>query len=64
MKGKQGVLSSKLFRRPVASVFDSPPSSSDGGSVLLKACDQALGLHLLRFRRPVAPGTRRLHMIG
>ncbi len=44
MKGKQGVLFSNLFRRPVAAVFDSPQSSSDGGSVLLKTCDQALGL--------------------
>ena len=38
------MLFSNLFRRPVAAVFDSPQSSSDGGSVLLKACDQALGL--------------------
>ena len=44
MKDKQGVLFSNLFRRSVAAVFDSPQSSSDGGSVLLKACDQALGL--------------------
>ena len=44
MKDKQGVLFSNLFGRPVAAVFDSPQSSSDGGSVLLKACDQALGL--------------------
>ena len=44
MKDKQGVWFSNLFRRPVAAVFDSPQSSSDGGSVLLKACDQALGL--------------------
>ena len=44
MEGKQGALFSNLFPRPVAAVFDSPQSSSDGGSVLLKACDQALGL--------------------
>ena len=44
MEGKQGVLFSNLFRRPVTAVFDSPQSSSDGGSLLLKACDQALGL--------------------
>ena len=43
-KGKQGVLFSNLFRWPVAAVFDSPQSSSDGGSLLLKACDAALGL--------------------
>ena len=44
MEGKQGVLFSNLFRRPVTAVFDSPQSSSDGGSLLLKACDAALGL--------------------
>ena len=44
MEDKQGVLFSNLFRRPVAAVFDSPQSSSDGGSLLLKACDAALGL--------------------
>ena len=44
MEDKQGVLFWNLFRRPVAAVFDSPQSSSDGGSLLLKACDQALGL--------------------
>ena len=30
MEDKQGVLFSNLFRRPVAAVFDSPQSSSDG----------------------------------
>ena len=44
MEDKQGVLFWNLFRRPVAAVFDSKQSSSDGGSLLLKACDQALGL--------------------
>lgn len=44
MGNKQGALFSNLFQRPVAAVFDSPQSSSDGGSVLLKACDRALGL--------------------
>ena len=44
MEDKQGVLFSNLFRRPVTAVFDSPQSSSDGGSLLLKACDAALGL--------------------
>ena len=44
MESKQGVLFSNLFRRPVTAVFDSPQSSSDGGSLLLKACDAALGL--------------------
>ena len=43
MEDKQGVLFSNLFRRPVTAVFDSPQSSSDGGSLLLKACDAALG---------------------
>ena len=44
MEDKQGVLFSNLFRRPVTAVFDSPQSSSDGGSLLLKACDAALGM--------------------
>ena len=43
MESKQGVLFSNLFRRPVTAVFDSPQSSSDGGSLLLKACDAGLG---------------------
>jgi hypothetical protein len=33
-----------LFRRPVVVKFDQPHASSDGGAILLKACDEALGL--------------------
>ena len=44
MEDKQGVLFSNLFRRPVTAVFDSPQSSSDDGSLLLKVCDAAVGL--------------------
>jgi Transposase DDE domain group 1 len=40
----QCVLFSELFRRPVVVKFDQPHASSDGGAILLKACDEALGL--------------------
>ena len=40
----QGALFPHLFRRPILALFDSPQTSSDGGSLLLKACDAALGL--------------------
>jgi hypothetical protein len=38
------VLFPDLFRRPVVAKFDQPHSSSDGGAILLKACDNRLGL--------------------
>jgi len=40
----QSVLFPDLFRRPVVAKFDQPHSSSDGGAILLKACDDRLGL--------------------
>jgi Transposase DDE domain group 1 len=40
----QCVLFPDLFRRPVVVQFDQPNASSDGGAILLKACDEALGL--------------------
>ena len=40
----QCVLFPDLFRRPVVVKFDQPHASSDGGAILLKACDQRIGL--------------------
>ena len=40
----QSVLFPDLFRRPVVAKFDQPHGSSDGGAILLKACDDRLGL--------------------
>lgn len=40
----QGVLFKNTFARPLVACFDQPDSSSDGGAVLLKACDQRLRL--------------------
>lgn len=40
----QGVLFSELFGKPLQACFDQPDSSSDGGAILLKACDRQLGL--------------------
>ncbi|HEX7324456.1 MAG TPA: IS1380 family transposase [Rhodanobacteraceae bacterium] len=40
----QGVLFQDTFLQPLVARFDQPDSSSDGGAVLLKACDQRLGL--------------------
>jgi hypothetical protein len=40
----QPVLFKDLFDKPVVARFDQPDSSSDGGAVLLKTCDQRLGL--------------------
>jgi hypothetical protein len=34
----------ELFEKPVVAQFDQPHGSSDGGAVLLKACDERLGL--------------------
>lgn len=41
---RQGVLFKEIASRPVAVRFDQEHSSSDGGSLLLKACDERLGL--------------------
>jgi len=41
---RQSVLFGELFDRPVVARFDQPHSSSDGGAVLLKACDDRLEL--------------------
>ncbi len=38
------VIFKDLFGTPVVARFDQPDSSSDGGALLLKACDQRLGL--------------------
>lgn len=40
----QGVLFKNTFSRPLVARFDQSDMSSDGGAVLLKACDQRLGL--------------------
>lgn len=41
---RQTVLFPNLFRRPVVAKFDQPYGSSDGGAILLKACDDRLRL--------------------
>lgn len=41
---RQGVLFKGLSKKPLVARFDQEHSSSDGGSILLKACDEALGL--------------------
>lgn len=41
---RQSVLFSDLADKVVVARFDQPQASSDGGAVLLKGCDQALGL--------------------
>lgn len=41
---RQSVLFKDLFAKPVVACFDQPDSSSDGGALLLKACDERLGL--------------------
>jgi hypothetical protein len=40
----QSVIFKDLFGKPVVACFDQPNASSDGGAVLLKACDERLGL--------------------
>jgi hypothetical protein len=40
----QGVLFTGLFEKRLSARFDQPDMSSDGGAVLLKACDKRLGL--------------------
>ncbi|MPZ46536.1 MAG: hypothetical protein GEV05_24740 [Betaproteobacteria bacterium] len=41
---RQSVLFEDLFGKRVVAQFDQPHASSDGGAVLLKACDARLGL--------------------
>jgi hypothetical protein len=41
---RQSVIFNDLFGKPVVARFDQPDSSSDGGALLLKACDERLGL--------------------
>lgn len=41
---RQSVLFSELMGKPVVARFDQEHASSDGGSVLLRACDQRVGL--------------------
>jgi Transposase DDE domain group 1 len=41
---QQSVLFPKLFGKRVVAQFDQPHASSDGGALLLKACDERLGL--------------------
>jgi hypothetical protein len=41
---RQSVVFNDLFGKQVVARFDQPDSSSDGGAVLLKACDERLGL--------------------
>ena len=41
---EQGVLFKGLLDKPVLVEFDEDATSSDGGAILLKACDEALGL--------------------
>ncbi len=41
---QQSVLFDGLIDKPVFAAFDQPDSSSDGGALLVKACDKKLGL--------------------
>ena len=41
---RQSVLFAELFSKPLLAAFDERHGSSDGGAILLKACDAALGL--------------------
>jgi Transposase DDE domain group 1 len=41
---RQSVLFSDLSRKPVIAKFDQEHASSDGGAILLQACDRRLGL--------------------
>lgn len=41
---RQSVMFKDLFGKPIVAQFDQPQSSSDGGALLLKACDERLGL--------------------
>ena len=41
---RQAVVFNDLLGKQVVAQFDQPDSSSDGGALLLKACDERLGL--------------------
>jgi hypothetical protein len=41
---RQSVLFAHLFSKPLLARFDERHGSSDGGAILLKACDASLGL--------------------
>jgi hypothetical protein len=41
---RQGVLFSDLLGKPVVARFDKKYASSDGGAILLQACDRRLAL--------------------
>jgi hypothetical protein len=41
---QQSVLFPALFGKRLVAQFDQPHGSSDGGALLLKACDERLGL--------------------
>jgi hypothetical protein len=41
---RQSVLFPGLLKKPIVVQFDQPHASSDGGAILLKACDERLGL--------------------
>lgn len=41
---RQSVVFNDLFGKQIIAQFDQPDSSSDGGALLLKACDERLGL--------------------
>jgi hypothetical protein len=41
---KQGVLFKGLSKKTIVARFDQEHASSDGGAILLKACDERLGL--------------------
>ena len=41
---RQSIVFKDLFGKRVVARFDQPDSSSDGGALLLKACDERLGL--------------------
>ena len=58
---KQGVLFKGLSKKALVARFDQEQASSDGGAVLLKACDERLGLSAamalcLRDARPARQG--------
>lgn len=63
---RQRVMFAELFEKPVVAQFDQPHGSSDGGAVLLKACDERLRLTerlVACFRDERQPGkvTHTLH---
>jgi hypothetical protein len=55
---EQTVLFPELFKKPLVATFDQTQGSSDGGAILLKACDERLNLtrtiaaHIREWRQP------------